>query len=836
VKKLIASDSATHTQFGYSVGISGDLAIVGAYRGDSRKGAAYIYHRNLGGPDNWGEAQKLTASDGKEFDFLGSSVSINGDRLVVGAEGKNAAYIFAAFRPPMISKTFGPATIPAGGTSTITLTLSNPNNQALTNASFTDTLVNMSAVGGAVGGTCSGTTSNTLSTGATSLSFSGVTIPASSSCTVTFAVTSNMPGTKSNQTSGVASNETGAAGSPSNVATLTVNKANSTTAITSDNPDPSVTGQAVTVAYTVTPNSPGAGTPTGNVTVNATTGESCTGTVAAGSCTITFNTLGARNLMATYAGDSNFNGSASAAAAHQVNCQTITVTAPAIALGTLGQPFNQTFTQAGGFGATTFSTTSTLPTGLTLAANGTLSGTPTQAGSFPITVKATDSNGCTGQVNYTLQVTTFGGSISDPLACTGPGNDVTGTIQLNNPAAVAQAFMLTTTLTNFAGVPGSCTLTGAAAGATCTVTAGGLAANGSILANTTLTVQYQAQVADVPSGTTATASNVATLGGAPVAPNPLVFTTTINCPAVGPGLRFPATSEVSDQKAGSVLIYNIYTSSATSGNTQNTRINITNVHPLLPAFVHLFFVSESCSVADSYICLTGNQTSSFLASDLDPGTTGYIVAVAVDGIRGCPTSFNYLIGDEYVKFTTGHAASLGAEAISALAGGLPLCDGNSVTSTLNFDGFSYDMVSHVLADDSVGSRADGNDTLLILNRIGGNLATGAGSLSSVFGIFYDDAETAVSFSFNGGHQFRSSLSNNFPRITPRFETFIPAGRTGWFKLWPTTPTLWGMTGAAINFNPNAASSSGAFNQGHNLHKLRLTNTASYVIPIFPPGC
>ncbi len=285
-----------------------------------------------------------------------------------------------------------------------------------------------------------------------------------------------------------------------------------------------------------------------------------------------------------------------------------------------------------------------------------------------------------------------------------------------------------------------------------------------------------------------------------------------------------------------MLIYNIYTSGATSGNTQNTRINITNTNSLLPAFVHLFFVAESCSVADSYLCLTGNQTASFLASDLDPGTTGYLVAVAVDGVQGCPTNFNYLIGDEYVKFTTGHAANLGAEAISALAGGLPFCDGNSNTATISFDGISYNRVSHALALDNIGSRADGNDTLLILNRIGGNLGTGAGVLGTVFGIFYDDAETAVSFTFNGGHQFRGSLSNNFPRITPRFETYVPAGRTGWFKVWPTTPTLWGMTGAAINFNPNAASSAGAFNQGHNLHKLTLTNTANYVIPVFPPSC
>src|SRR5262245_12943867 len=86
--------------------------------------------------------------------------------------------------------------------------------------------------------------------------------------------------------------------------------------------------------------------------------------------------------------------------------------------------------------------------------------------------------------------------------------------------------------------------------------------------------------------------------------------------AADPGLTYPITSEVSDQKAGSILVYNFYTSGATSGNTQNTRVNITNTSVTSAAFVHLFFVSESCSIADSFICLTANQTASFFASDV----------------------------------------------------------------------------------------------------------------------------------------------------------------------------------------------------------------------------
>src|SRR6516162_6715325 len=60
--------------------------------------------------------------------------------------------------------------------------------------------------------------------------------------------------------------------------------------------------------------------------------------------------------------------------------------------------------------------------------------------------------------------------------------------------------------------------------------------------------------------------------------------------AADPGQQYPPTSEVSDQKAGSVLFYNFYTSGATSGASQNARINITNTSSTAPAFVHLFFV------------------------------------------------------------------------------------------------------------------------------------------------------------------------------------------------------------------------------------------------------
>jgi hypothetical protein len=306
--------------------------------------------------------------------------------------------------------------------------------------------------------------------------------------------------------------------------------------------------------------------------------------------------------------------------------------------------------------------------------------------------------------------------------------------------------------------------------------------------------------------------------------------------AADPGAAYPATSEASDQKAGSILVYNVYTSGATSGNTENTRINITNTNSAIGAnaFVHLYFVSAGCAIADSYICLTPNQTASFLTSDVDPGVKGYIVAVAVDGVLGCPINFNWLIGDEYVKFATGHAANLGAVAFSALFDE-GTCGAQSFTATIAFNGVQYNRAPAVLALDNIGSRADGNDTMVIINRLGGNLGIGAASLGSLFGLLYDDAENVLSFSVTGGCQLMSSVTNNFPRTTPRFETFVPAGRTGWIKIYNQTGAI-AILGSAINLNANAASSAGAFNGGHNLHHLTLNATDGYVVPVFPPSC
>jgi hypothetical protein len=100
-KKITASDAAASDQFGRSVAISGDTAIVGAAGDASFTGAAYIFERDSGGVDNWGEVTKITASDAAASTFFATTVAISGDTVIVGSylndgNGTNAgsAYIF----------------------------------------------------------------------------------------------------------------------------------------------------------------------------------------------------------------------------------------------------------------------------------------------------------------------------------------------------------------------------------------------------------------------------------------------------------------------------------------------------------------------------------------------------------------------------------------------------------------------------------------------------------------------------------------------------------------------------------------------------------------------
>ncbi|ETW93398.1 MAG: hypothetical protein ETSY1_39425 [Candidatus Entotheonella factor] len=102
VAKLTASNAAAFDNFGLDVSLSSDRLVVGTFRGDGNvvdSGAAYVFERQ--GDGTWQEVAILAASDAVALDFVGSRVSLSGDRIVAGARGNDdngprsgAAYIF----------------------------------------------------------------------------------------------------------------------------------------------------------------------------------------------------------------------------------------------------------------------------------------------------------------------------------------------------------------------------------------------------------------------------------------------------------------------------------------------------------------------------------------------------------------------------------------------------------------------------------------------------------------------------------------------------------------------------------------------------------------------
>lgn len=98
-EKLTASDGAAYDSFGNGVALSGTTVIVGApnasVNGNTGQGAAYVFTQSGG---NWSQTQKLLATDGAASNEFGTSVSVQGDTALIGAiqllHGPGAAYIF----------------------------------------------------------------------------------------------------------------------------------------------------------------------------------------------------------------------------------------------------------------------------------------------------------------------------------------------------------------------------------------------------------------------------------------------------------------------------------------------------------------------------------------------------------------------------------------------------------------------------------------------------------------------------------------------------------------------------------------------------------------------
>ena len=272
---------------------------------------------------------------------------------------------------------------------------------------------------------------------------------------------------------------------------------------------------------------------------------------------------------------------------------------------------------------------------------------------------------------------------------------------------------------------------------------------------------------------------------------------------------------VSDQKAGSALVYPFYTSD--SQTKADTRITLSNIGTR-EAAVHLFFLDKSCNQADTYVCLTPNASIALKASEFDPDVKGgWLLAVGVDA-AGNPFNYNSLIGNAFV-IDGDYIGNYGAEAFRDLR--TIRTNGERASFTVDApDQFAVEIQS---PNDAAGQR-------IVTVGLSGSLVdmTLKGAGHSGIGQLYNGNEKPFgSFSkfLTDGCRSEAIITATNPRVPLGLGVLIPSGQVGTMK--------WNSVAGSVGLimTPRTAKWSGI----RTLHKTRQVAT-TIIIPVFFPGC
>jgi uncharacterized repeat protein (TIGR01451 family) len=244
-----------------------------------------------------------------------NSVTVDSDQGI----GNTATASLTVDAPPTIAMSFGVPSIPLGGTTSLSITLTNPNpTDALTRVGFTDTLPSGLVVANPDGASypCS-YTSLSASPGAGTVGIAGGTLAADASCTFSVNVTATSAGVKTNSVTVSSDQGTGNTAT----ASLTVNALHTTTTLSSS-VNPSIHHQPVTFTATVTPTD-GSGTVAfyAGTKVISHCGTQSLGLVGGkyqATCVDASLTVGTHKITAVYSGDPDYLGSPSSVLTQKV--------------------------------------------------------------------------------------------------------------------------------------------------------------------------------------------------------------------------------------------------------------------------------------------------------------------------------------------------------------------------------------------------------------------------------------------------------------------------------------------------------------------------------------
>ncbi len=406
----------------------------------------------------------------------------------------------------------------------------------------------------------------------------------------------------------------------------------------------------------------------------------------------------------------------------------------------------------------------------------------------------------------------FTSLLTDPFVCNGLGSVVTVTTKLTNPNNTPQAATINVTLPpQLTVVAGSCTTTNG----TCTTTPPNqVAYMGTLAAGETVTIQYQARVADgTPDGTVITISSTGTVNG--VATNSVAMGT-VSCPT--------GRVRVSDQKPGSVLVFPFYTSRAAT--KSDTRLQLSNIGAA-QTYLHVFLLDgATCQPSDFFVCLTPNASLAFKASEYDPEVTGWVLAVAVDA-QGIPIRNNALIGNAFVNDGE-YVDNYGAESFGASSTSVAQVVNN--TAILRFDGGGYDPVPNQFAVE-IQSPLDSVGQKIVTVGLQGDLTAsqlrGAGQIGT--GTVINGNEKPIASFVNfllGNCQATALITFNQPRVPSGMNGVIPKGQVG---------TMQFRIGGGVGLLMSPRTSANRWSGIRTLHKVGSTFT-TLTIPVFVPVC
>lgn len=291
-----------------------------------------------------------------------------------------------------------------------------------------------------------------------------------------------------------------------------------------------------------------------------------------------------------------------------------------------------------------------------------------------------------------------------------------------------------------------------------------------------------------------------------------------------------AANRQSDQKPGSVLFYHRYTSSLSNPNAKDTTISLTNTSLTDATKARLFFVNgQDCQTFDVAVCLNPQQTTTFKMSEYDPGTTGYVVAVAIDS-DGKPTQFNWLIGNAHIRQISplsnqSYDTILSATAVSKRSATIPVTNNKA---EMAFDDVMYDSLPSQIAADNIPSQGtsaqNANATFLGLYRPTGDLSGGTVAPKVDLGIFNNQSGASIASQTLGCY---ADLRLSTIRFNPQLTTILATGQTGWIRI--SASDKLPILGAQF-------SSGASFSSGTSLRAIMSAPDYRILVPVKIPGC